>query len=213
MSTYIYLPVDTEEMRKLGEDWTSGQKEKGKTPYEILTRSHTLKNGFGLFGNALRKVTNSDKLYILAHGYMHRHNSGAVSIGARVGARETRMENGLTRWQGGKDKQYEPAALAQLLKKEGLPLNFFDLRVFSCGSGLSPDSGEITVSFAQRLADELRNIGYMNISVTGYQGTLQAAYGTRYLNEDEFSSEQHKGILMNGQYKRASLGHIVFTRL
>lgn len=207
MSGYIYLPIPTQEMHDFCDFWTLGQKEKGKTPYKILENKHSgvVKKAFRYFDGVLRNVNPSDKVYILAHG----GEFGSCYIGAPLGAKKV-MQSGIERWTGGTLKRYSPIELAQLLKKESLPLNFVDLRVFACSSALVPNKNGITASFAQRLANELRNIGYRNIKVTGYLGTLQANYSIRQLSVDTFTDTCHKSVYLEYSLMPASLGKVIF---
>ncbi|EPZ8124205.1 hypothetical protein ACXV6R_002035 [Yersinia enterocolitica] len=208
MSGYIYLPIPTQEMHDFCNFWILGQNDKGKTPYRILENKHSgvVKKAFRYFDGVLSNVTPFDKVYILVHG----HGSGSPCLGAPLGATKV-MVRGFEEWTGGTLKKYTPIELAQLLKKESLPLNFVDLRVFACGSGVIPNRDGITASFAERLANELRKIGYMNIKVTGYLGTLQATYSIRMLDSETFTNTRHKGVYSShGYLKPASLGKVIF---
>ncbi|MBW5812513.1 MULTISPECIES: hypothetical protein [Yersinia] len=207
MSGYIYLPIPTQEMHDFCDFWTLGQKEKGKTPYRILENKHSgvVKKAFRYFDGVLSNVNPFDKVYILIHGDAF----GSSYIGASLGAKKV-MVRGSEEWTGGTLKKYSPIELAQLLKKESLPLNFVDLRLYACGSGLIPKKEGITASFAQRLANELRNIGYINIKVTGYLGTLQSVYSIRQLSPDTVTDTMHKGVYLDYSLKPASLGKIIF---
>lgn len=207
MSGYIYLPISTQEMHDFCDFWTIGQKEKGKTPYKILENKHSgvVKKVFRNFDGVLKNVNSLDKVYILAHGAA----LGSSYVGAPLGAKKV-IVRGYEGWTGGTLKKYSPIELAQLLKKENLPLNFVDLRVFACGSALIPNKDGITASFAQRLANELRNIGYRNIKVTGYLGTLQADYCIRNLSGGAFTDTCHKSVYLECSLMPASLGKVIF---
>src|ERR1700744_6226532 len=98
MAGYIYLPVNTEEMRNFAKSWREGQREKGKRPYEVLKNFEEgfgkgLLRGIGL--GVLRGLSGQDKLYVVCHG----RGKGSSNIGAARGA--DKIQNGpLVRWEG-----------------------------------------------------------------------------------------------------------------
>jgi len=210
MASYIYIPVATPEMFNFAVDWQQGQIRKGKQPYQILSNNES-----GLFKGikrkcklgVLRNVCVGDKVYILAHG----HGSGSSAIGARREATKVKSL-GVDNWEGGTLKKYTPQALAKVLKDEGLRQGFQDLRVFACGSANIPPKERATASFAQGLAESLRDLGYNSIRVTGYQGMVKTSYAHRSLaaRSDQYSPDKHKGVVIGGQILPASTKRVVF---
>ena len=215
MAGYIYIPVPTPEMLEFARAWQEGQLEKQngqpeeskKEPYEILRnyesgwrKGAVRKFGFGV----LRNVTHNDKVYILAHGA----TLGSRDIGVNRGA--TRG-NGVNEWVGGMYKGYSPKALANVLKKEGLPEQFQDLRVFACGSAIIPPAGAV-LSFAQELALAMRVLGYNQIRVTGYMGNVRPSYAIRQISGQpgNYTEGPHKGVEIGSQIFRASEHKVVF---
>ncbi|HET9646440.1 MAG TPA: hypothetical protein VFP68_24475 [Burkholderiaceae bacterium] len=195
-------------MLEFAETWREGQRAKGKTPYELLYNENSgwLKGtrlGLGL--GVLKKVTAADKVYIVCHG----NPNGSRNIGANRGA--TRQSSaGIDQWEGGTLKQYDAAGLANLLNREGLPLQFIDLRVFACGSGVVPDGS--AESFAQGLAQAMRALGYRSIRVTGYLGAVRSSYAIRQVPNQlgEYTDDRHKGVEINGEILPAHTHKVVF---
>ncbi|MGR6838868.1 hypothetical protein ACU5DF_07020 [Aliivibrio wodanis] len=210
MTSYIYIPVATPEMCAFAEDWQQGQIAKGKQPYQILSNCESgilkgIKRKAKL--GVLRDVSVSDKVYILAHG----HGLGSSAIGARRGAKKE-LKLGIENWQGGDLKKYTPLDLAEVLKDEGLRTGFQDLRVFACGSANVPPKEGCTSSFAQGLAEALRECGYNSIKVTGYQGMVKTSYAHRTIApmSSQFSADKHKGVVIGNQILPASTKRVVF---
>jgi hypothetical protein len=209
MAGYIYLPVPTTEMMEFCSDWANGQKAKGKTSYPILFNQHSglLKSARRHFGGGvLHRLTPQDKLYILSHGAA----TGSSFIGADRGNRKI-VVRGITQWTGGTLKKYSPLELALLLIREKLPCNFVDLRVFACGSGIVPNKEGVEASFAQLLAEEMRKLGFKNIQVTGYLGSVRSSYSIRQLMPAlDYTPDRHKGVDIDNHTIRASMAKVVF---
>jgi len=149
--------------------------------------------------------TEPDKVYILSHGSA----LGSQFVGARRGAKKV-YEQGLPKWKGGTMQKYSPDELADLLEGEGLPTDFKDLRVFSCGSGLVLQG--TVVAFAQGLAQALRGLQYNNIKVTGCLGAVKASYASRQVPDSmgKYTDEKHKGVIIDGEIFPASTQKVVF---
>jgi hypothetical protein len=189
MAGYIFLPVDTQEMREFAENWQEGQRRNGKSPYTLLCNSSSRLQR-ATYGGALRMLTRADKLYVLAHG----GEMGSRRIGARRGAQ--RGGGPVPSWTGGELKTYTPEQLAALMVNEGLPWNIVDVRLFICGSGLGPTVNGVPYRpFAERFRDEMLMRGYSDIRVTGYLGSVRSSYAPR-ADAHGFLSDptQHKGI-------------------
>lgn len=209
MAGYIYLPVPTAEMLDFCNEWLKGQKLKGKSPYVVLYNQYNsfIKGvmrqiGFGV----LSDLKSNDILYILSHGGA----KGSSFIGAKKGNVKTNCR-GVTHWEGGILKKYSPQELASLLKKEKLPMNFVDLRVYCCGSALVPDKSGVDKSYAQRLAIEMRKIGYANVKITGYLGSVRSSYAIRQIPFlSEYTTSIHKGVEIDGKILPASTKKVIY---
>jgi hypothetical protein len=155
MTTWIYLPVPTQEMR----DFASGL---------ALGSQYTLSNYFvsgkgkavtRFFGGCLGGVAAWDELLLICHG-------------ATGGSRFT----GASRGANNELKKYSPDELAVVLRKEGLTKSFVDLKLLVCGGGLRPASG-LDDPFAERVCAALKAEGYSQIRVTGYLGDVSTSGG------------------------------------
>jgi hypothetical protein len=191
MAGYIYLPVNTEEMRNFAKDWREGQREKGKRPYEVLKNFESgfgkgLVRGIGL--GVLRGLSAQDKLYVVCHGLPTGSRATAAARGA------AKIRNGpIIRWEGGTYKVYKPDELAAVMEKEGLLKSFVDVRLFVCGSAVVPQ-GEAK-SFAEKVFDAMKAIGYNHIAVTGYLGSVGGQYGRRPIgNGGERTVAKYKAV-------------------
>jgi hypothetical protein len=206
MAGYIYIPAPTPEMREFAKDWQDGQRRKGKTPYVILQNYDSgWRKGFlrAIGRGVLRNVQAADKLYILAHG---------AALGSRfIGAERGAVKQG-TNWVGGTLKKYSPDRLAQVMKDEGLKTGFQDLRVFACGSALIKANSAMTISFAGGLKNALVALGYANIRVTGYQGSVRSSYSVRQVpgQMGQYTAGEHKGVEIGGQIYPADTHKVVF---
>ena len=155
MTTYIYLPIATQEMKNFASKLNLGSK---------YTLSNYFLSGNGkavtrFFGGCLRSLAAWDELLVICHG----------STG---GSRFTGVD------RNGSLKKYDPKQLVRAIEKEGLTKSFIDLKLLICGSGLSPKKREngtdivLAEPFAKRVCDELKNSHYSNIRVTGYLGNV-----------------------------------------
>jgi hypothetical protein len=174
MATYIFEPVHDPEIAGNSANWNMGLQQKGKPPHTILRTSTP--------GGCLRSLTASDRLYVLAHG-----NNEMVGGTRSDDTRET----------------YTPGGLADLLRQEGLPFYFFDLRIFTC------DSGTGYPSFAKLLKDALLIRGYSNVQVVGYQSKVHTNYFW-FTSSREGSAGFHKEAWVDGQLFRASSTQRIF---
>jgi hypothetical protein len=208
MAGYIYLPVNTEEMRDFARDWREGQREKGKRPYEVLKNFEEgfgkgLLRGIGL--GVLRGLSAQDKLYVVCHGLAEGSNVVAAARGAKKV-----WNGGLSSWKGGTFKIYRPAELAAVMEKEGLLKSFVDLRLFVCGSAVVPDGQ--AKSFAEKVFDAMKAIGYNHIAVTGYLGTVGSQYGRRPTGKgDQRTVEKYKALDIGQKTYRPSDYKEVFS--
>ncbi|HBA7004285.1 TPA: hypothetical protein J1184_004831 [Escherichia coli] len=185
-----------------------GAKKKGKMPYKILKNPRTglVKTIVRRFSGALSEVHANDKLYIILHGA----EQGSSFIGASRGA-ICIQQNGTQEWSGGTLKKYSPEEFARHLFKERLTLSFKDLRLFACGSGLIPSKKDVGACFAARLATSMKQLGYSNIQVTGYLGSVTTYYGTRQLRNGDYTVFCHKGVTTtDGFVMPASMAKITF---
>jgi hypothetical protein len=153
MTTYIYLPIPTQEMKDCASALNLGSK---------YTLSNLFLSGSGkavarYFGGCLGSLNNWDELLLISHGA----TGGAPFAGARRGAAL---------------KMYDPEQLANAIEKEGLPKSFIDLKLLVCGGGLSPRVGG-TEPFAKRVCAALKASGYSNLKVTGYLGNVATTGG------------------------------------
>ncbi|MFP6801196.1 MAG: hypothetical protein VCA39_19045 [Pseudomonas sp.] len=209
MAGYIWLPVYTDflpdqtkagalGLKSMAVQWNSGRLGKAKSTYRIINTPFEsgIRKGIyrGIFGGCLASLNVKDKLYILLHGI----SSPGQSIATHVGA---------TRFSGS-SKYYTPAELAILMKKEGLDINFLNISVYACDSGVGGWD-----SFACKLMLELRAIGYSRICVTGYKGEVNTSYALRYedIKLGTITKEPHKGLVVSGRgCLRASKNKIKF---
>ena len=196
MSGYIYIPIPTDQLIMVAEMWRESQIRGSKQqPYSLLYHS-TMKGrvkGFVRYlgWGVLRTVTVYDKVYVLCHADGD-DKSGARTLGARY-------------VKDGPSKTYSHEDLAITLQKEGLPLDFHDLRVYACGSGNIPAQVGFTKSYAANLYDAMKQAGYKNIKVTGYRGKLYFSSRTTF-----FGKTFKRGVTIDNEVFPASTNKVVF---
>lgn len=209
MPGYIFLPVPSQEMLGIAQDWVEGQKAKGKPGYGILRNYYQegWKKGAlrDIEYGALRNVAANDKLYVMLHGGA----MGSKSVGAARGGMNV-SPNAAPKWEGGVMKEYTPEGLAKVIEREGLITSFVDLRMYACGSGLMPE-GEAK-SFAERLQNALYDRDYKLVRVTGYLGSVKTSYVERLEkgSVDKRTPASHKGIATKDGYFRPKDFKVVF---
>ena len=178
MTTWIYLPVPTQEMRDFAIGLNLGSQ---------YTLSNYFVSGKGkaitrFFGGCLGGVSAWDELLLICHGA----TGGSKFTGA------TRDDNKL--------KKYSPEELAGVIRKEGLAKSFIDLKLLVCGGGLRPRGG-VDDPFAERLCDALKAEGYSQIRVTGYLGDVSTSGGkVKVLRNGEQGGKYYDGNVP-GSYK------------
>jgi hypothetical protein len=211
MAGYIWLPVNTDflptntqagslGLKGMAEQWNSGRLGNAKSTYPVLNNAFEsgLMKGIyrGVFGGCLGSLAVGDKLYILLHGI----SSPGQSIATHVGA---------TRSSGSR-KHYTPAGLALLMKNEELHKDFVHISLYACDSGVGKAD-----SFACRLKEALKHIGYSHIRVTGYLGEVSTSYVHRYsdFTQSTFTSDKCKGLIIpaKGFSGRASNSKVTFS--
>ena len=211
MAGYIWLPVHTDflpaniqvgslGLKSMAAQWNSGRLAKNKTTYTILNNpfeSGPSKGIYrGVFGGCLGSLTAGDKLYILLHGI----SSPGKTIASHLGATRSSALG----------KSYTPAGLAMLMKKEELHKDFVNISLYACDSGVG--GGD---SFACRLKEALKHIGYSHIRVTGYLGEVSTSYVHRYADSTQytFTSDKCKGLTIpaKGFSERASNSKVTFS--
>lgn len=198
MTNFIFLPVPIAGIQQQAETWREGVETKGKPPPQILMnhfQAGWLKGTSRFIGlKCLRSVRPNDKLYVMTHGLMPNPDT---YIPTHVG--DTRS--------GNDQKRYTPSELAKVLEKEGLTKSIIEVSVFACGSGLPSPLGP----WARRLRDEMRNLGYSRVAVTGYLGDVRYSYAYRQTPDGGYTDEQHKGIeLGDGLIYQASSHKVRF---
>ncbi len=154
MTTWIYLPVPSQEMRGFANDMKLGDR---------YTLSNYFASGKGkaitrFFGGCLGGVAPWDELLLICHG-------------AALGSRLTGADR-----DDGSEKTYTPAALAAVIEKEGLSKAFVDLKLLICGSAVRPATG-VDDPFAMRVCSAMKASGYSNLRVTGYLGNVTTDNG------------------------------------
>jgi hypothetical protein len=181
MRRYIYIPVNTAEMRTFGMTITNymtktygGVATLLSNPFEMGWR----KGAARLFGGCLKGLGDTDILYVVCHG---NGNPGSGRIGA------DRSDGNL--------KSYTAEELAANLESEGLPKGFKNLHMMTCGSGLMNKSvieghgasasivrdpsldNRLTAknSIARQVCDAMKARGYAGIEVTGYLGDISTS--------------------------------------
>jgi hypothetical protein len=164
-----------------------------REPYTVLAAKWTgtrkwLRRIVGL--RVLRNVTAADRLYVIAHGYVHPETGAAGKIGAARGA--TRVPALAPTWEGGTNKMYTATQLAKNLKAEGLPGDFQSLYLFACGTGL--DWSENVRSYAYRLKEALRG-DFPHIIVYGYKGDVVP--NAEYRNLPKKGSQERQNYRKN----------------
>ena len=166
---YIYLPVGSKEMLEFASDWNTERKKRNEPELPVIatTSSGAVKVVRRLCGHGnLRFVGTTDTLYVIVHGAA----DGSRYIGAdRGGHKDTSSVRG--EWVGGTSKKWLPAEFAQHLAKEGLQKGFRDLRLLACGSGLKSDKAD--EPYGKGLYRALRALGYTNLEVVGYLGSVR----------------------------------------
>ena len=170
--TYLYLPVGTAEMLEFANEWNADLKTRNQPECPIISNSSSggSKVMRRLFGNGLLNlIGTSDTLFVIAHGAAN----GSRQIGAERGATKQYNARGILEWDGGQMKSWTAEAFAKHLQKEGLRSDFVDLRLFACGSGLTPETAKIP--FAEALFRALRKLAYARIEVTGYLGATRTS--------------------------------------
>ena len=176
MANYIFLPIASHSLRvgsKYFSLWFSHQM--GVCISAVLESYYESgwKKGIArrLGHGCLKEITSTDTLYIMAHGY------GFPGFRRIVERRD-----------GDELKSYNAEQLANVLFSEGLRLNFRNLHLLSCGSGLMNksvlDSDKVLIdsklisknmhknSFARQVCDAMKIKGYSQIQVTGYLGNI-----------------------------------------
>lgn len=177
MTTYIFLPIPTQEMK----DFATKLR---LPPKQVLHNTFTSGIGKGFtraFGGCLRALSPADTLNLICHGA----TGGSTKTGAD---------------RGGVLKTYTPERLAEVIEKEGLPKTFINLKLLICGGALDRNpSAKGKPAFAKGCFDALKARGYGNIQVTGYCGDVSTDGGTitvlrggdqgsRYYNEGDAGS-------------------------
>lgn len=168
MANYIYLPVNSAEMREFADNVKDQLKVPATNILANKVSSGVGKAMYRWIDKCVKNVGANDSLYIILHG-------SGVADSKKVGAernignnKQTKVHvRGVPEWTGGKYKTYEPTHLASTLKKEGLTTLVTDIHLLTCGSGLE---GKMK-SWAERLKDALKN-HCKNLTVTGYKGNI-----------------------------------------
>jgi hypothetical protein len=211
MAGYIWLPINTDflpantqlgslGLKSMAVQWNNGRLAKNKTTYTILNNpfeSGPSKGIYrGIFAGCLGSLTAGDKLYVLSHGI----SSPGKTIASHLGATRS----------SGLDKYYTPAELAMLMNKEELHKDFVNISLYACDSGV----GGVD-SFACRLKEALKHIGYSHIRVTGYLGEVSTSYVHRYADSTQytFTSYKCKGLTIPAKRLsgRASNNKLTFS--
>lgn len=186
MSTF-YLPIGTPEMIAMAQSLSNGRATKhGGAGCTLIcctdsgaTKWRRRKVGHGL----LRNVAAHEKMYVLTHGLVNAEKEPVGTVGARRNATPTGALVG-KKWTGGTMRSYTPQSLAEHLLAEDLTLQYVDLRLFICYSGVTSNHLPGNVSFAEALRDSMRALGFGRIVVTGYKGALGSSYGNGYYEEN-----------------------------
>lgn len=145
MANYIFLPVNTDEMREMAKN-ISGYMAENRTPInQILANPYESgwkKGAMRMFGRkfgqgCLRDVLLHDTLYIVAHGSglpgSGTIGAGRIPLGALTAQKVyTKQELEALKVQ----KVYTQQELAVVLKAEGLTTSFRNIHLMTCGSGL-----------------------------------------------------------------------------
>lgn len=167
--SYIYLPIGSEEMLDFANDWNEARRKRNEPELPVIatTSSGALKVMRRLCGEGnLRLVGVTDTLYVIVHGAAEGSRFVGASRGGRKDTSGVRVE-----WVGGKLKKWSPPEFARHLQKEGLPKGFRHLRLLACGSALKSDLAD--ESYAKGLFRALRALGYAQIEVVGYLGSVR----------------------------------------
>ena len=178
MTTYIFLPIPTQEMKDFANKL-------GLPAQQLLHNFFVSGKGKGLTravgGGCLRALSPADTVNLICHGA----TGGSTLTGAD---------------RAGVLKAYTPAELAEVLEKEGLPKTFVNLKLLICGGALDTNpSAKGKPAFAKGCFDALKARGYGNIQVTGYCGDVstdggeitvlrQGSEGGKYYAEDAVGS-------------------------
>ena len=134
----------------------------------------------------LRAVGARDTIYLLLHG-----TGDVCSREVGVDRAKVLLPDGQWGRPAGVaaiKKAYTPTDIARVLEAEGLPRDFQDLHLLTCGSGLEglrdksskdwqPDDEKFRKSYAKRVYDILKARGYRFIHVTGYLGDVSLGVG------------------------------------
>ncbi len=180
---YIYLPVANQTLIDFAVSWKHHYEiEKAKGEADVICSNTTgfikgLRRKVGL--RLLRDVPADGKLYVLIHGAHREGYRGAEKVSADRSS--------------GKKKMYDPQQLAKHLKDERLNIQFQNLHLYACSGGVvpTPDHGTTpapnaaNLSLAERLRNELFDLGYLNINVTGYLDDLRMAIGSAYVEHGD----------------------------
>ena len=186
MTGHIWLPVNTPEMKNFAKEMNEGRRASGKPEFKV----HVNASAKGKMKAVRRKLGGGclkgvqGKLYIIVHG----GGKGSASVGAS---------------RSGILKKYSPNDLAKAAEAEGLGKKIRDVRMYACGSAVAPKG---MAPFGARFAESLRNLGYDNVKVTGYLGSLYAAAGTALKkgSSDEYHETKHRTVLVDSMMRRAS---------
>lgn len=171
MPQYVFLPVPTKEMKSLADSLV---KTCQPTAQLVVVRNY-FDSGIGkgflrrIGQGCLTGVTATSTLYVFLHGAGEANSS---KIGARRGA-TLDHDRGMEVWKGGTLKAYTMDRIADVLQGEGLPTDFVNLHLLTCGSGLRGNKGNATdAPLAERLHAILRQRGFASVTVTGYTGDV-----------------------------------------
>lgn len=148
MTTWIFLPVPTQEMKNFASKLNLG-------PSRTLHNQFVSGAGKGItrfLGGCLNGVEPWDELLLICHGA----TGGAPFTGAQRSAHDL--------------KKYDPAGLAKVIQAEGLTKSFVNLKLLICGGGLHRKG--TGGAFAELTFQALRQAGYANVQVTGYLGDV-----------------------------------------
>jgi hypothetical protein len=208
MAGYIYLPIPAADLLDFAAEWRAGQERKGKNPYPLLyhnivggaAKVFVRKMGFGL----LRNLQPADKLYVLMHGA----SNGPLVIADKKLKRDPDSVKAMPRYIGGVQHQYTAHELALILRDEGLPRSFQDLRIFACYSGAYRGN----LPFGLLLREEMRLLRYGHLRVIGYIGETSGEFRKRTSPDDnrKETTGEYKGVTIAGGSYPASTRRVYF---
>lgn len=227
---YVYIPVYSDALVKTATNFLAlVAPNQNATTSILFNKSRITKSIERVLGwkRVLSCVNPGDTLYVLAHG----NGANTIVIGEKTVSwkdelraqsrtsdkdkKEEWSESNKNLERSKRFKSYSAPELAWVMSEEGLKKSFVDLRLLSCGAGLSiskqtitgreelvkllksngknPTKMHLDKSFAEGLLIALQQRGYDKVTVTGYLGDVSVKPG------ESVTIKLELGVKLNGE--------------